>query len=160
MTLKKITIYIALIILTFSYSSITANNITTEVPEAVKKAFNKQYRNATEVKWRKVDENEYEAEFIRDGKDYEASYTTGGKWRETGMILAKKEIPVAIRTSFMTLYPDAEMKQVVYIEKGVRGAVYEVEYMENGTLKEVYFNPDGDRTPDFTEEEEEKYDMD
>lgn len=130
-----------------------------EVPAIVLKTFNGQYPSATNVKWEKI-AAEYEAEFLLNGKNYEASFKPTGEWRETGLILETEKIPVAIITSFGTLYPNAELEQVVYIEKGVRGVVYEVEYTEDGKVLEVYLRTDGDRVPDFSEEEEEKYEKD
>jgi hypothetical protein len=131
-----------------------------EVPKVVKEKFEKQYSDAKNASWFKLHDDEYEVEFTRDGKNYEASYKANGEWRETGMILSDKEIPVAIRTSFGTLFPDAEMLQVTLIENGVRGSVYEVEYKDEGKTHEVYLKPDGDKVPDFSEDEEEKYDRD
>lgn len=128
----------------------------TDVPEVVERAFEKQYPDAKHIDWRKVNDTEYEVEFTRDGKDYEASYKANGVWRETGMILAKDDYPVAIVTAFMTYHPEEEIDEVVYYERGVSGAVYEVEYGDSETL----FKPDGDPVPDFTEKQEEKYDKD
>ncbi|MFX3625996.1 MAG: PepSY-like domain-containing protein [bacterium] len=148
---------LTVIFLMLASSVIAATN--TEVPQAVLEKFKEMYTDASNVNWYKMG-NEYEAEFTRNGKNYEASYKQTGEWRETGTIIEKGKEPVAIRTSFGTLFPDAEMLQVVLIEKGVRGSVYEVEYKEDGETQEIYLKPDGDRVPDFSEDEEEKYDRD
>jgi len=62
------------------------------VPEKVKSAFAGKFPNASSVKWDKENDEEWEAEFKMDGKEYSANFTVDGNWKETEYEIKKSEI--------------------------------------------------------------------
>jgi len=110
---------VILIVLVMGFT-LTANGQKV-APESVKKAFAQKYATAKSVKWASEEANEWEAEFVIDGKEMSASYDNTGKWLESETEISSKEIPAAVsatltkefagyKTGEMSLFESPEMK--------------------------------------------------
>ena len=73
-------------------------------PQKVIDNFNRKFKNAPKVKWTREDENEWEAEFRKDGEEMSASYNDVGKWKSTGIKISKKELPDIVRITVAEEY--------------------------------------------------------
>jgi Protein of unknown function (DUF2874). len=65
-------------------------------PENVKKEFTKKYASAQSIKWESEEKNEWEAEFIMDGKKMSASFDNSAKWVESETEITEKELPFSV----------------------------------------------------------------
>lgn len=82
------------LILIFGFSLITLGQ--KDAPEPVKKAFSQKFAAAKSIKWSNESANEWEAEFIMNGKEMSASYDNSGKWLETETEVSLKDLPAAV----------------------------------------------------------------
>ncbi|MFN8239336.1 MAG: PepSY-like domain-containing protein [Bacteroidales bacterium] len=69
------------------------------VPASVKSAFSQKFSGATNVKWGKESDKEWEAEFKLGGENYSANFDNAGIWIETEYRISVKEIPAAVKTA-------------------------------------------------------------
>lgn len=70
-----------------------------DVPAIVKSAFTQKFSGATNVKWGRENDKEWEAEFKIGGKKYSANFDNAGTWVETEYQISVKEIPAAVKTT-------------------------------------------------------------
>jgi len=113
-----------------------------DVPDIIANAFKEKFANATDVSWGKEDENEFEAEFKIDGRDYSANYDTKGTWLETEYTITKEEIPAGVNDAINKSYNDYEMKESEKSETK-DGVAYEFEFIKDETRLEVAFDESG-----------------
>jgi hypothetical protein len=84
-------------ILAFVFSVISFSAFSQKsVPENVKKEFTKKYASAQSVKWDSEEADEWEAEFIMNGKKMSASFDNTAKWIESETAISEKELPVGV----------------------------------------------------------------
>jgi hypothetical protein len=81
------------------------------VPEAVKSSFSQKFPYATNVKWDKENDNEWEAEFKMKGMEYSANFENSGTWTETEYEISLKDIPEAVKTSLDNESAGAKIKE-------------------------------------------------
>jgi hypothetical protein len=74
-------------------------------PENVKKEFLKKYATAQSVKWESEEQNEWEAEFVMDGKQMSAAFDNSGKWMESETAITEKDLPVVVLNALNKDYP-------------------------------------------------------
>jgi ribosomal protein S17E len=90
-------------------------------PEAVTKAFAQKFATAKSVKWDNESANEWEAEFMMNGKEMTSSFDLNGKWLETETEISSKDLPAAVaatlarefaayKTGEMSIVENPEMK--------------------------------------------------
>jgi ribosomal protein S17E len=90
-------------------------------PEAVTKAFTQKFATAKSVKWDNESANEWEAEFMMNGKEMTSSFDLNGKWLETETEISSKDLPAAVtatlarefaayKTGEMSIIENPEMK--------------------------------------------------
>lgn len=100
----------------------------TEVPAAVKQAFEKQYPG-TKVKW--DDENgKYEAGFKHQGHEMSVLYNANGSVEETEMEIPVKDLPAAVHT-YISTHKLGKIKGAAKITKANGTVEYEAE-VKNG----------------------------
>ncbi len=121
---------------------LTACGQKNEVPQAVKTAFNQKFSKATKVKWENEDENEWEAEFKMDGKEYSATFDSKGKWMETEYEIKKSEIPDAVKRTIKSKFSEYEMEEAE-VSENADGTFYEVKFETDEKDMEVVFKTDG-----------------
>jgi hypothetical protein len=103
---------IVILVAVFAFVSITAFS-QKNPPEVVKKVFTIKYAAAQSVKWDSEEENEWEAEFIMDGKKMSSSFDNSGKWIESETVITEKELPASV---VITLNKNFEGYKKRYIE--------------------------------------------
>ncbi len=121
---------------------LTACEQRKDVPQAVKTAFNQKFSNATKVKWENEDENEWEAEFRMNGKEYSANFDSKGNWLETEYEIKKSEIPQAILTTIKNEFTRYETEEAEVAENK-DGTFYEIKFETDEKDIEVVFKADG-----------------
>jgi hypothetical protein len=92
---KKILILVAVIFIGFS----ACGQSEKDIPAPVKSAFSQKFTGATNVKWDKENDEEWEAEFKLGGKNYSANFDNAGTWVETEYQISLKEIPAAVKAA-------------------------------------------------------------
>jgi len=98
----------------------------TDVPQAVKTAFTKQYPNVQKVDWDHEGDN-YEAEFHQSKIEYSVLYDANGQVLETEMEIGVAELPSAVKDYVKAHYPGHRIKDASKIV-GADGALsYEAE---------------------------------
>lgn len=114
-----------------------------KTPEAAQKAFQQKFPNAKEVKWGKEGKDEYEAEFVQEGKKGSANFSATGEWLETEMAIPQTSAPKAVIDGFNKAYAGAAIKEVFKIESKAGKNYFEIEYTLKGKTKEAKLSPDG-----------------
>lgn len=122
------------------------NCIAQDVPAIVKAEFDKSFPHTNVKKWDKEDDN-YEANFSKDGKAMSAVYDANGKWLETETDIAATALPAAIVTYIKEHYKGAAIKEAASL-KTPNGERYEAEV--KGVKRDLLFDGNGK----FLKEEE------
>ena len=110
-------------------------NHEADVPEKVKTAFSEKFPDAKKIVWEQEDENEWEAEFKMNGKEYSASYNADGSWIETEYEIKTNEIPEAAKNTLDTEFTGFEIEEGEFIENP-EGNFYEFEIEKEEKGKE------------------------
>ncbi len=134
------------LILVIAVSALISLNLSAHtnenVPATVKTAFSQKFATATDVKWGKESETEWEVEFKLDGKSYSANYDLKGEWLETEYAITANEIPAAIKTIVDKEYAGYKIKESE-ISETAKGKVYELEMVKGKKKVEVAFDMNG-----------------
>ncbi len=112
------------------------------VPEAVEKAFQAKFANATQVEWEQEEEGVYEAEFILDGKKMSAEFAADGTWKETEQEIEHTELPAAVVDTLEAEWGDYTIEEVELCETP-EGKNYEVELKKEGIEIELVIDENG-----------------
>ncbi len=115
----------------FVVVSCTAQN----TPAAVSGAFEKAFPGVTVKKWDKEDEN-YEANFSKDGKSMSATFDASGKWMETETEIKVSDLPVTVTNYIKTNYKGSGIKEVAIIQTPT-GKMYEAEVKGKDLLFDI-----------------------
>jgi hypothetical protein len=70
-----------------------------DVPAGIKATFTQKFSAASKVEWGRENDQEWEAEFILNGKECSATFDNTGAWMETEFAVNLKEIPAAVKTT-------------------------------------------------------------
>jgi hypothetical protein len=70
-----------------------------DVPAPVKSAFSQKFSGATNVKWGRESDKEWEAEFKMGGKKYSANFDNAGNWMETEYQVTVNELPAPVKAT-------------------------------------------------------------
>ena len=114
-----------------------------KVTEAAKKAFAAKFPNATNVKWGKENDSEYEAEFKLNNQPISANFKLDGSWVETETRIAVTDLPAAVSAAVKAKYPGALITLAEKTEQPANKIIYEVAIKVNGKKKSMELNPDG-----------------
>lgn len=124
-------------------------------PKAVETAFQQKFPDAKKVKWEKENENEWEAEFEMNGKEYSANFLSDGTWKETEYEISLSEIPEEVMHTIDAQFPDHEVEEVELSERAL-GNVYEFELESADEEVEVEITADGSSMKKTYKNEEEQ----
>jgi hypothetical protein len=113
------------------------------IPDAVKAAFNEKFKNATKVKWDKENLHEYEAEFQWQGLNCSANFSDTGKWLETESQSSFTQLPDKVQNAFNNSHKGAIVKAVAKIETSKGENRYEVEIKNGVSTKELFYTAEG-----------------
>ncbi len=131
-----------------------------EVPQAVKTAFTQKFPDASQVKWDKENDNEWEAEFKMNGMEYSANFDNAGTWTETEYEISLKEIPEAVKTSLDNESDGAKVK-ASEVSETTEGKVYEFVLRKGENETELVIDETGKIiNKEQSKEEEEEEDDD
>jgi hypothetical protein len=70
-----------------------------DVPAGIKTTFSQKFPAASKVEWGRENDQEWEAEFKLDGKEYSATFDNAGVWMETECEISLKEVPASVKTT-------------------------------------------------------------
>jgi hypothetical protein len=111
-------------------------------PDNVKKEFVKKYPAAQSVKWATEEANEWEAEFIINGKEMSASFDDKGIWLETEVEITEKELPEAVVNTLKNKFAGFKTGEMSTIENPqMKG--FEIALKKGDTSLEVVFDNTG-----------------
>ena len=140
--MKGITL-IALALLTFAACG-DKDAAASEIPTAVRTAFQSAYPNATEVEW-ELEGDEIEVEWEMNGEEYEASYNKMGKLLNSdyGINLTIDELPLPVSQAVNNQFPGYLMDDVQQVT--VNGEQqFEIEMnSRDGNRKKATFTANG-----------------
>jgi len=97
-----------------------------DVPANVKTAFSQRFPEASEVKWDKEDDEEWEAEFKMNGKKYSANLDNTGAWMETEYEISSDEISEVVKTTIEKEFAGYKIEESI-ISETADGKAYEFE---------------------------------
>lgn len=112
------------------------------VPPSVKSAFTQKFSKATNVKWGRENDKEWEAKFKMDDRNYSANFDNTGVWMETEYIISKKEIPVSVISSIAKEFPGYKTRESE-VSETEEGKVFEFILSKGKEKMEVTFSIDG-----------------
>jgi len=128
---------LATILVIAGLSSCTQKLKESQVPAVAKATFEKEYPN-TKGSWDKEDEG-YEVEFEKDGKEMSLIIDETGKILETETMIAVNELPASILDYMNTHYKGMKVEEAAKIIKANGDINYEAETKE----KDVVFDSNG-----------------
>lgn len=114
------------------------------VPEAVKKAFSAMFPDVKKAKWEKEKTGDYEAEFMRDGREITAVFDEKGQWKETETEIKPETLPEQVKLAIQKLYSHAKIKETARIQQSGKAILYEAEIKADGKHLELLFTENGD----------------
>ena len=117
-------------------------NHATDVPEKVKTAFSEKFPDAKKIVWEQEDENEWEAEFKTNGKEYSATFGADGSWLETEYEIETEEIPELVKNTLDIEFEGFEIEEGEFIENS-EGNFYEFEIEKEEIEMEVLIDANG-----------------
>lgn len=132
-----------LIILVVSILLSASTIHATEVPDAVKTAFQQKFPTAKKVKWVKEKNSEYEASFMLDSKEVSATYLPDGKLKEVETEIPVSELPKAVTDAVAKKHPNAKIDEAAKIERSDNSMVYEAELKIGGKKTDLLFDENG-----------------
>lgn len=138
--------------------TVSAQKAGTEVPAAVKAAFEKAHPNAQHVKWSREDQD-YEAEFDQDGQEMSVMVDAAGAIKETEVELKVNMLPNPIHEYVASKYPGKKIKEGCKITMADGAVKYEAEVGgEEGDLlfdsQGHFIGQENDEDKDGDEEDE------
>ncbi|MFH2095843.1 MAG: PepSY-like domain-containing protein [Bacteroidota bacterium] len=121
---------------------IACSQTSKDVPANVKAAFTQKFSGATNTKWEYEKDNEWEAEFKMDGKEYSASFDNNGGWLETEYEINNDAIPDAVKTAIENDFAGYKIAESE-ISETTEGKVYELELKKSGEKIVASFDMNG-----------------
>jgi uncharacterized membrane protein YkoI len=112
------------------------------LPENIKKEFDKKFPSAQSVKWSSESPDEWEAEFKMDGKKMSVSFDNSGKWLESETAISEKELPQAVLTTLNKEFPGYK-KNAVEILENPQMKCFELALKKGESSLEVVIDNDG-----------------
>lgn len=111
-----------------------------DVPEAVKAAFAKDYKGATDIEWKKDNEN-FRVSFDMGRVDHKATYNATGATLSFQKEIASSALPAIIAKNIKTKYPNSKIDDVEW--KNTAGKItYKVDLDGQPDVK-VWYAEDG-----------------
>ncbi len=132
-----------LLIITVVFAFISVSAFSQKNPsEIIRKEFAKKYATAKSVRWDNEEKNEWEAEFILDGKKMSASFDNSGNWIESETAITEKELPPLVVAALNNDF-SAFKKRDIEIFESVEIKGFELSLKKGKTSIEVIFDNSG-----------------
>jgi hypothetical protein len=119
------------------------NVSNSNVPDAVSQALTTKFPQAISITWKKVNEFEYHASFISNGKKMMASFSDDGDLLSTKKEISRKNIPKGVLSTVTKKYKKSSISDAYKISNR-KGTQYEVDISKNGKITSMTFDDDGD----------------
>lgn len=103
-------------------------------PAAVKTSFEKAFPGASKVKWGKEGTDEFEAEFVKGGKEYSAVFDSKGTLKETEEEIKPDALPAAATAYLAQHYKGTAVKEAAKITTPAGVVTYEAEVNKKDLL--------------------------
>ncbi len=111
-------------------------------PSEVSKVFSQKFESAKSVKWSSESANEWEAEFVMNGKEMSSSFDNAGKWLETETEISSKDLPAAVSATLAKEFAGYKPGEMSLLESPeIKG--YEIALKKGSTSVEVVINANG-----------------
>ena len=137
--MKKLILPILMLLAIGTYSECYSQ---VKVPEKVTKAFSKKFPNAQKVKWGMENADEYEADFVNNGRQISANFKTNGKWVETEQDISASALPGEIHNAVMHDYKGVEIKGAAHVWNP-NGERYEIDAEVKEKNMELVYSASG-----------------
>lgn len=111
-----------------------------DVPEAVRTAFDKQFDNTMMVEW-KMKDGKYKAKFNQGLKKHTAEFSSSGELLAKGEKIGKDELPTPVSDAVKTSYASSNIDEVYRIEK--KGQTYYKVKLDGNPDKKVMYDAQG-----------------
>ncbi len=122
-----------------------AQKLTQEsVPTAVKQSLESRFPKIKNAKWEKEDADHYEASFKSGRHVYSVSIDATGKWIETEMEIAKKDLPQYIHAAIARQFAGFSIEECEQVENSENKKFYEVEVEKGKVTYELLFSENGE----------------
>lgn len=151
----KRSIAIALSVIVVSTAACGQKKQSETTPKGVETAFQQKFPNAQKVKWEKEHDNEWEAEFKLDGKEYSSNFLSDGTWKETEHEISTSEIPSSVQNTLDTEFEGYKVEETEMSETA-DGTSYEFELEKGEKEIEVSIDTNGKVLKTEAEDENEE----
>src|SRR5689334_23593638 len=98
-----------------------------DVPNAVREAFAKQFPSIKNVKWSKESESEFEAEFKSSQGEQSANFDMSGKGLVTETDVPQKSLPAAVPATIKKDFAGYKIEESEKAETANHGTYFEIE---------------------------------
>lgn len=116
--------YLGMALLGLFFQACDSKGSDSEVPQAVKAAFEVRFPDAKNVDWDKENDQEWEAEFSWKAHDYSSNFSNSGEWKETETEIKPDEVPADIMDLLNNEFPEYELEYSERVESP-SGMAYE-----------------------------------
>ena len=165
MNTKIILMAVALIISLAACNQEKKSPITDIAPKEVTDAFATKFPKATDTKWEKESETEFEAVFNMDGKEYSTKFDKSGKWIETESKIEVSALPQIVKDSVAARFADYTIENAEQVESAEKGNIFELKIEKkegsmdlvvgsNGSILKQEAVKDNDNKEEANEEED------
>jgi len=145
----KRTIFLAisfcLFLMQVSFAQNSKKKPEPKVPAVVQQAFSAKYPNLKVKDWDwEAQKETYEADFIVDNVEKEASFSTAGKWLKTKTEITKAELPAPVTKAGTTGELAAwQMIDFSHIESPDKGVYYKIRFKKGQEEQSLKFDANG-----------------
>lgn len=137
---KILTLLPILLVLTLVGCSKKKSN---DIPSDLTQTFSSKYPKAQKVSWHKINQFEYRASFMVNGKKMKATFSEDGGVLSTEKQINKNKLPKGVMSSVTQNYKKSEISEVFKITNK-KGTQYQVVVNKNGKKSKMTYDEDGD----------------
>lgn len=145
--MKKATILVitfCLFIAQFGFAQAKKKKPQPKVPAVVQQAFSAKYPDLKPKDWDWEPEKEiYEADFMQNGKEREASFSVTGKWEKTKTEITQAELPAAVSQAVAAQMSGWTMDDLSEVESAEKGIYYKIRFKNGKEEKTLKFDATG-----------------
>jgi hypothetical protein len=131
--------YKFLLTLIFFFSLAIAGN----APSNVQTEFDRLFPGIQDVIWERESPKGWNAEFTLNEKNVKASFSFAGAWIETIYEINLEELPIQIKESVNSFYPEWQIVVASKINNSKGEELYKTAIQQNGKLQELVMKPEG-----------------
>jgi hypothetical protein len=107
-----------LLVLAALFISFSSFSYAIEVNQKILKSFKKDFSTATNVQWKALEENLYEADFSNNGEQFNAYYNEDGELIGSARFINKVDMPLLISKNLQEKYSDFLIRTAIEYNNG------------------------------------------